>query len=41
MIKKSYEIEKNPTTIINCNSFLLYGENNGLKKTLETQSKQL
>ena len=41
MIKKSYEIEKNPTTIINCNSFLLYGENNGLKKDIRNSIKTI
>ena len=41
MIKKSYEIEKNPTTIINCNFFLLYGENNGLKKDIRNSIKTI
>ena len=32
MIIKSYEIQKNKSHFSKCNSFLLYGENQGLKK---------
>ena len=32
MILKSYEIEKNILKVIKNNFFLIYGENNGLKK---------
>ena len=35
MIIKSYEIEKNVKKFIDCNFFLLYGENEGLKKDIK------
>ena len=35
MILKSYEIEKNVLKIIKSNFFLIYGENNGLKKDVK------
>ena len=31
MIYKSYILEKNIDKIVNCNAFLFYGENEGLK----------
>ena len=34
MIIKSYEIEKNKSNFLKCNFFLLYGENQGLKKDI-------
>ena len=39
MIKKSYEIQKNLSNLINHNFFLLYGENNGLKKDIRNLIK--
>ena len=35
MIYKSYILEKNIYKIVNCNAFLFYGENEGLKKTFK------
>ena len=35
MIAKSYEIIKNPTNFLKYNLFLLYGENDGLKKEIK------
>ena len=35
MITKSYEIQKNPFNFLKYNLFLLYGENNGLKKDIK------
>ena len=35
MILKSYEIEKNVLKVIKNNFFLIYGENNGLKKDVK------
>ncbi len=35
MIIKSYEIQKNPSNFLKYNLFLLYGENNGLKKDIK------
>ncbi len=35
MIIKSYEIQKNPSNFLKYNLFLLYGENNGLKKGIK------
>jgi len=34
MIIKNYEIQKNPSNFLKYNLFLLYGENNGLKKDI-------
>ena len=34
MIIKSYEIEKKISDLLKYNLFLLYGENNGLKKDI-------
>ena len=39
MIVKSYEILKNPSKFINFNLFLLYGENDGLRKDIKTLIK--
>lgn len=39
MIIKSYEILKNPSKFINFNLFLLYGENDGLRKDIKTLIK--
>ena len=39
MIIKSYEIQKNPSNILRYNLFLLYGENNGLKKDIKESIK--
>ena len=39
MIIKSYEIEKNPTSYLKYNFFLLYGENYGLIKDIRTKVK--
>ena len=36
MIIKSYEIKKNQSNLLKNNLFLLYGENNGLKKDIKT-----
>ena len=41
MIIKSYEIEKKVNNFLKFNLFLLYGENYGLKKDIENQSKLL
>ena len=35
MIAKSYEIERNINKFLNYNLFLLYGENQGLKKEIK------
>ena len=35
MIKKSYEIQRNPINLLKCNLFLLYGENDGLRKDIK------
>ena len=35
MIIKNYEILRKTSNFLNCNSFLLYGENNGLKNDIE------
>ena len=35
MIIKSYEIQKNFSTFLKYNFYLLYGENNGLKKEIK------
>jgi len=34
VISKSYEIQRNPLNFLKYNVFLLYGENNGLKKEI-------
>jgi len=39
MIIRSYEIQKNPSKFIHHNLFLLYGENNGLKKDIQESIK--
>ena len=39
MISKSYEIQKNPFNFLKFNVFLLYGENNGLKKDIRESIK--
>ena len=39
MIIKSYEIQKNKSNLSKYNFFLLYGENQGLKKILENSLK--
>ncbi len=39
MIIKSYEIQKNPSNFLKYNLFLLYGENNGLKKDIKESIK--
>ena len=39
MIVKSYEIQKKPSNFIKYNLFLLYGENNGLKKDIKESIK--
>ena len=39
MISKSYEIQKNPSNFLKFNVFLLYGENNGLKKDIRESIK--
>ena len=41
MIKKSYEVIKNPINFIKCNLFLLYGENNGIKNDIAESIKSL
>ena len=41
MIKKSYEVIKNPINFIECNLFLLYGENNGIKNDIAESIKSL
>ena len=41
MIVKSYEIQKNLSKFINYNLFLLYGENEGLKKEIKENFKKL
>ena len=40
MIIKSYEIEKNPSNFLKYKLFLLYGENNGLKKDIKASIKK-
>ena len=35
MIVKSYEIQRNPSNFIKYNLFLLYGENDGLRKDIK------
>ena len=40
MITKSYEIEKNPSNFLKYKLFLLYGENNGLKKDIKASIKK-
>jgi|TARA_B110000438_G_scaffold252530_1_gene257599 DNA polymerase-3 subunit delta len=35
MILKSYEVQRNPKLLIKYNSFLFYGENNGVKKDIK------
>ncbi|HJO77246.1 MAG TPA: DNA polymerase III subunit delta [Pelagibacteraceae bacterium] len=35
MILKSYELQKNPSNLLEYNLFLLYGENDGLKKDIK------
>ena len=39
MILKSYEIQRNPSNFLKYNVFLLYGENNGLKKEIRESIK--
>ena len=39
MISKSYEIQKDPFNFLKFNVFLLYGENNGLKKDIRESIK--
>ena len=39
MISKSYEIQRNPSNFLKYNFFLLYGENNGLKKDIRESIK--
>ena len=39
MILKSYEIQRNPSNFLKYNFFLLYGENNGLKKEIRESIK--
>ena len=39
MITKSYEIQKNPSNFLRYNLFLLYGENEGLKKDIKESIK--
>ena len=39
MILKSYEIQRNPSNFLKYNMFLLYGENNGLKKDIRESIK--
>ena len=39
MIIKSYEIQKNPSNFIKYNFFLLYGENDGLRKDIKESIK--
>ena len=39
MILKSYEIQRNPSSFLKYNVFLLYGENNGLKKDIRESIK--
>ena len=41
MILKSYEIQKNPSNFIRHNLFLLYGENDGLKKEIRESVETL
>ena len=41
MIVKSYEIQKNLSNLIKYNFFLIYGENNGLKKDIKESIKIL
>jgi DNA polymerase-3 subunit delta len=41
MIIKSYEIQKNKLSFSQCNFFLLYGENVGLKKDIENILKEI
>ena len=40
MITKSYEIQKKPSNFLKYNLFLLYGENNGLKKDIKESIKK-
>ena len=40
MIIKSYEIQKNPSNFLKYKLFLLYGENNGLKKDIKESIKK-
>ena len=40
MIIKSYEIEKNPSRFLKNKMFLLYGENDGLKKDIKEEIKK-
>ena len=35
MILKSYELQKKPSDLLEYNLFLLYGENDGLKKDIK------
>ena len=39
MIIKSYEIQKNLSNFLKYNFYLLYGENNGLKKEIRESIK--
>jgi len=39
VILKSYEIQKNPSNFLKYNMFLLYGENNGLRKDIRESIK--
>ena len=41
MIIKSYEIQRNPSNFLKYNLFLLYGENNGLKKDITESIKRV
>ena len=41
MIIKSYEIQKNPSNFLKYKLFLLYGENNGLKKDIRESIKKI
>jgi len=41
MIIKSYEVKKNNFNFVKNNFFLLYGENNGLKKDIRNSIKTI
>jgi len=41
VITKSYEIQRNPSNFLKYNLFLLYGENNGLKKDIRESIKKI
>jgi len=41
MILKSYEIQKNKSSVLKCNFFLMYGENLGLKKDIKEIIKNI